>query len=153
LRTPQAAPDNEIIVGDFVEARDARVAVVADDSGELLLVLLDSHAFAAHGGDGVVDTVEAFVPGERVIARGTRSSRGMVAIEFQSVYKSATGELVRADGRVFLRTPAGDVGVPAEVIARDKVAVDVRGKIWDATVWTHPATGEMIAVELDVVGA
>jgi hypothetical protein len=148
-----ATPDNEIIIGDFVKARDKRTAVVSDDSGKQFLVQLDSPAFVAHGVDGVVDTVEAFVSGERVMARGTRSSRGMVAIEFQSVYTSATGELVTANGGLSLRTPTGAVRVPAEIATRDKVAVDASAKRWDATVWTHPATGDMIAVELDVADA
>lgn len=142
------ADGGDYIVGKFVSAPSARAGVVSTPGGEVS-VALDPEAFVAHGADGVVDSLRAFIPGEEVVVRGERSELGVAAVEFQSVYYGVTGRL-SADGAEYaLVEPTGErVHVPQEVVERNLPSGFTTGEPHSATIWTHPQTGEAVALDI-----
>jgi hypothetical protein len=142
-----AGPESDLVVGHFVLAREARVGIVKLINGESAEVRLDSSAFVAHGTDGIVDTLERFVPGEEVAVRGMNVAGVITATELQSVYTSVAGTMNGLpDGRS-LSTSSGRVHVPEDVFQAAGPAVRT-GSQCTATIWTNPATGEATAVDL-----
>lgn len=145
-----AGPTSDVVVGRFIGPEGARSAVVSLSNGHSVRVTLDSTAFVAHGTDGVIDTLTAFVPGETVVIRGATSPKGIVAVEFQSLYTDEHGT-VTADGAGYVLVTSGGrrVRVPQE-IARLRLPSGVQsGAKYAATVWTDPRTGEATALTLD----
>lgn len=144
-----AGQTDDLIVGRFASAHGARQGVVSIAGGRSVPVMLDSGAFVAHGAEGIVDGLTAFVPGEQVMVRGVTSEWGVTAVELQSVYRRVTGT-VTVDGAAYvLATPFGQrVRVPKQV-AQLHVPAGVRsGATYSASIWSDPATGEATAVDL-----
>lgn len=149
LHTASAAGSN-LVVGRFVRADGPRDGIISLDGGESVSVTLDSGAFVAHGVDGIVDAMTAFVPGEQVVARGDKTRGEIAAIEFQSVYTSVWGTFVTDRAGHWLETSSGQrVRVPEHVLQRDVPRGIARGASSTATIWTHPATGEATAVDVE----
>ncbi len=107
----------------------------------------------AHGTDGIVDGLTAFVPGEEVVVRGEASGRGIAAVELQSVYTSVAGT-VAADGAAYVLVTPSElrVRVPREVVQRDVPSGVRSGMAYSATIWTNPRTGEATALDLSAEG-
>jgi len=147
-----AGVDGDILVGWFARADGARSAVVAVPRRGQTAVTLDPDAFVTHGTEGVVDSLERFVPGEEVVVRGVTSGREVAAFEFQSVYTSATGTIVEGEDSLFLVAVSGQrVHVPVEVVQRRAPSGIRTGVTYFATIWTDPRTGEATALDLDEV--
>lgn len=150
-----AAPMDDVKVGVFVAASGDRSAVVRLVGSDATTVVdLDSTAFLAHGTDGIVASVTAFVPGEEVVFRAVTSRRGVVATEFQSMYHAASGRLSASGSGLVLATDAGDrVEVPKAVADRDgrsRLSGGATvGSMYGATVWTDPRNGKTTALMLD----
>lgn len=144
-----SAGGNSLIVARFVRAEGPRLGVVSIDSGEPVSVKLDSGAFVAHGADGGVAALTAFVPGEPVVIRGDIVSGEVAAVEFQSVYTSVSGTYQSDAVGHWLVTPSKQrVRVPERVLRRDVPAGIARGEARTAMIWTHPVTGEATAVQI-----
>ncbi|MDX6518694.1 MAG: hypothetical protein QOF50_1540 [Gaiellaceae bacterium] len=141
------AADSSLIVGEFVRADGPRDAVVSTKGGTVS-VTLDSGAFVAHGADGIVDTLAAFVPGEQVVVRGGRANGKVVAVELQSVYSAVSGTYSSDGTGHWLVTASGRVRVPPTVLHRDAPRI-AAGETRRATIWTHPSTHQATAVGLD----
>jgi hypothetical protein len=153
LKTAAATADADLIVGRFGGAHGPRSATVSVAGGRSVPVTLDAAAFVMHGADGVVESVNAFVPDERVVVVGAAAERGFVAAEFQSVYTGVSGTVAVDDGGHVLLAPSGlRVRIPDEVAQRDAPAGLRRGSNYFATIWTDPITGEATAVDLSVKG-
>jgi hypothetical protein len=145
-----SASESGFIVGRFLRAEGSRAAVVSTDGGDSVSVTLDSTAFVAHGVDGIVDTLAAFVPGERVAVRGDRTGSDVAAIEFQSVYTTVSGVYARDEAGDWIVTDSGQrVRIPQDVLQRDAPGGIAPGETFKPTIWTDPATGEAIAAEID----
>ncbi len=146
----------DLHVGTFVGSTNPRTAQVRlPGAGADAEVQLDSGAFVAHGADGVVDGFASFVPGERVVIRGALVGGRIVATDCQSLYEGVEGTLV-ADGSGYtMQTPMGEsVQVPQAVVDRavgQRIPGGVRpgAATYGATIWTHPVTGDAVAVVID----
>jgi hypothetical protein len=139
---------NDLIVGRFIHAHAPRLGTVSLPDGESVSVALDSRAYVAQGLRGLVDSLVAFVPGEQVAVRGSRSETGIAVDEFQSVYTLVTGT-IEADGPGYvLMTSFGRVSVPRDVVRRNAPSGVHSGETYSASIWTHPATGEATALDL-----
>ena len=142
-----AEPQSDLSVGHFVRNTGPRSGVVKLVRGGVVTVALDRGAFIAHGTDGVVDSLETFVPGEEVAVRGAVVGQDIAATEVQSVYTSVSGTLGEEQAGHVLRTSSGTVHVPDTVLQAAQPPAGT-GSSCRATIWTHPGTGEATAVDL-----
>lgn len=147
---PVSAPDSGNIVGHFLRAQGSRTAVVSIGAGESVSVTLDDRAFVVHGADGIVDSLDVFVPGEQVAVRGERAGNEVAAVEFQSVYTIVSGVYARDGGGHWVIPAIGQrVRIPPSVLQRDAPRGIEPGEALTPTTWTHPTTGEATAVQID----
>jgi hypothetical protein len=143
--------DGDLIGGRFMRAQGRRAGVVSTGARSIRVRLAPA-AFVAHGTEGRVTSLAAFVPGERVLIRGAASQRWFLAFEFQSVYTRETGTVVASDGgEAVLVTSSGlRVRIPEKVAQRYVPSGLERGSTYSASVWTNPSTGESTAVGLRI---
>jgi hypothetical protein len=150
--TASAAPPSgeHVVAGHFITAEAPHIAVISlVDSPRNMRVTLDTTAFVAHGADGVVDSLDLFVPGEEIVASGDLFADGLLALDFQSIYTATTGIIERnGQGYVLVTASGQHIDVPQRV-AHLHVPSGIRiGAAYGATVWTHPKTGEATALEI-----
>jgi hypothetical protein len=148
-RPSRATGDTEVTVGRFVRGDGGRDATVLTADGRAISVSITPDAYVTHGTDGIVETLGTFVPGEEVVVRGTASTDGVAAVEFQSVYANATGRLVPENsGYVLITSTGARMHVPPDVARRGGVPEQGSEAPRSATIWTDPATGDATVLVL-----
>jgi hypothetical protein len=133
-----SAADSPDALGGVVEGRPSSGAldVSVPDLGRSCTIALAAGASAVHGRHGVVASLDAFAPGERVvfIPRGGTGGTNVEVTEISSLVESGALDVQR-DGET-VETAQG----------RFRKSANLRGAVGTghmrATFWVDPATGE-----------